>query len=126
MTLSGRWFAKAFAVGLLNFLARFMVGGALWYGVKLNPEGFAYGMLLTITALIFAVLFMRFLMKPRTLNDALLIGCLWAGFALLLDVLTLGIVFNLVTVPYLLSEAQTWTRAAAVVAAAFVAVKRGN
>lgn len=124
MQFSGRWFAKAFALGLLNFAPRFAVGGFLWYGAKLNPEGFAYGATLTVTAFLIALCFMKFLMQPRTMSEALIAGILWAGIGLALDAILLGVVFQAVTIPYLFRELQTWTRAAAVVAAAVVAVKR--
>ncbi len=115
--------ANIFFVGLLNFFLRFLVGGVLLLGAKLNPTSLLFGFLLTLTALVVAVLLLRFVVKPTSLREALAVSVVWVGIALLLDVVTAEPIVK-VSVPYLFSEPQTWTRLAAIVVAAPLAVRK--
>lgn len=110
---------KVIGVGVVNFLARFFVGGMLLLGLKMNPETFVFGFILTVTALVVAFLLLRFVMKPNTRASAVKIALVWTVLALLLDMVTAEPVVK-VFVPYLLSEVQTWTRLFAILLAAFL------
>jgi hypothetical protein len=121
--MSARTMAKIVGFGVLNFLGRFLVGGILFRGIKMDPNGFAFGVLLTLTALIVTYVLLRFVMKPASIKEAVSISIVWVSTALLLDVLTAQIVVG-VSVAYLLSELQTWTRLLAIVAVAPFTLKK--
>lgn len=110
---------KVVGVGVVNFLARFFVGGMLLLGLKMNPESFVFGFILTVTAFAVAFLLLRFVMKPNTRAAAVKIALVWMVLALLLDVVT-AVPIVQVSVSYLLSEVQTWTRLFAILLAAFL------
>src|SRR3989344_5866351 len=100
---------KVIGFGLINFIARFIVGGILLLGVKMNPTGLGFGSLITVVALVIAYVLLKFVMKPRTIKEALGIAGVWVVMALVLDMVTAEPIVG-VTVPYLFSELQTWTR----------------
>lgn len=110
-------FLKVVGIGVVNFLARFFVGGVLLLGLKMNPETFVFGFILTVTAFVVAFLLLRFVMKPNTRTAAVKIALVWMALALLLDVVTAVPVVQ-VSVSYLLSGVQTWTRLFAILLAA--------
>jgi hypothetical protein len=95
--------------GLINYLARFIVGGVLFMGLRMDPASFAFGFILTATAALAAYVLLKFVMKPGTVRQALIIAAVWAAMALILDILTAEPVVQ-VTVSYLLAQPQTWTR----------------
>lgn len=100
---------KVIGCGLLAFVARFMVGGILFQGVKMNPQSFAFGFLVSMTALVAAYVLLKLVIKPQTTKEALGIAMVWMVIALLLDVVTARPIVG-VTATYLLPEIQTWTR----------------
>lgn len=122
--MGGRRAVAIVGLGLVNFLARFLAGGVLFLGVKLDPTGLAFGFSMTITALLAAYLLLRLVVRPRTVREAVGIGVIWAVLALVLDVATAEPIVG-VTVSYLLSELQTWTRLAVIVAVAPFTVAGG-
>lgn len=112
---------KILGIGLLNYLIRFAVGGVLMMGVKMDPEGLAFGVILTVVAFLAAIGLLRFVIKPATLKEALTVAVSWVIIALILDILTAQPIVK-VPASYLLSELQTWTRLAAILLAAPLAV----
>ena len=117
-----KWFLHFILFGIANYLIRFVVGGVLFMGVKLNPEGFAFGFLLTATALVTAYCLLKFVIKPQSLGEGMAIALVWAGIALVLDILTAEPVVG-VSASYLLTQPQAWTRLLAIVAVAPFTVK---
>ncbi len=115
--------AKIVGFGLVNYAVRFAVGGLLYKVVAMNPLGFGYGFLLTLTAFVASFIFLRFVIKPITLNEALFIAGVWVVMALVLDIVTAQPIVG-VTPSYLLQELQTWTRLLAVLAAGFFSVRQ--
>jgi len=103
--------------GFVNYLVRFFVGGVLFMGIKMNPEGFTYGFLLTATAAVTAYCLLRFIVKPHSLKEAIKISLAWATLALILDITTAQPIIG-IDASYLLSEVQTWTRLLAIIAVA--------
>lgn len=117
-----KFYIKLLIWGIVNFIARFAVGGVLYKG-GMDPVGFLYGALLTLTALIVAYVLARFVMKPATQKEAWKIGIVWVLIALVLDMVTAEPIVG-VTVGLLLSELQTWTRLAAIVVGVMLGVKK--
>jgi|SRR3989344_1828450 len=114
---------RLISFGLVNYLIRFVIGGILFQGVKMNPEGFAYGLILTIVALVAAYLLMRFVMKPRSVGEALTIALVWIAIAFVIDILSAGPLLK-ITIGYYLSEPQFWTRLLAILIVAPFVMKR--
>jgi hypothetical protein len=108
---------KVLIFGILNFLARFIVGGVLFMGLKMNPTGWAFNIILTIAALAAAYLLLRFAMKPVNLTEALTIAAVWAVIALALDAITAQPIVG-VPAAFLLSQVGTWTRSLVILVAA--------
>ncbi|TSC64668.1 MAG: hypothetical protein G01um1014106_19 [Parcubacteria group bacterium Gr01-1014_106] len=65
---------KIVGFGILNFIGRFIVGGILFMGLKMDPEGFLFGAILTITAFVLAYILLRYIMPPSTLAAAVQIA----------------------------------------------------
>ena len=100
---------KIILFGFINYIVRFAVGGFLFMGIKMNPIGFWYGSLLTLTALISTLIFLKFIIKPKTSKSAAKTIIIWILIALALDIVTAEPIVH-VNISYLLSEIQTWTR----------------
>ena len=100
---------KTIGYGIVNFLIRFIIGGILFMGVKMNPITPPYGIILTLVALITAYVLLRYVMKPSSVNEAITIAVIWIIIALVLDVITAKPIVK-VEVSTLLREWQTWTR----------------
>ncbi len=104
---------KILGFGLVNFIIRFIVGGILYMGIKMDPIGFWYGFLMTVTAGVVAYILLKSVMKPQTTGEALKIAFVWIIIALIIDVLTAEPIVK-VSVSSLFSELQTWTRLAVI------------
>jgi len=114
---------KLIGFGLVNYLIRFIIGGILFQGVKMNPEGLAFGFIMTAVALVAAYLLMRFVMKPRTMGEALTIALAWIVIAFVIDILSARPLLK-ITIGYYLSEPQFWTRLLAILIVAPFVMKR--
>ncbi len=113
---------KLVGFGILNYAVRFAVGGLLYKAVEMDPLGFWYGFLLTLTALIASFIFLRFVIKPANLGEAMFAAGVWVVIALALDIITAEPIVG-VTPVYLLQETQTWTRLIAVFLAGLFAAR---
>ncbi|TSC71740.1 MAG: hypothetical protein G01um101438_942 [Parcubacteria group bacterium Gr01-1014_38] len=113
---------KVIGFGILNFVGRFLVGGILFAGLKINPETFVFGATLTVTAFLLAYGLLRFVMRPPTRAAAVKIAFVWILIAALFDAMTAGPIVN-VSAAYLFSEVQTWTRLLAILVAALLLPK---
>jgi hypothetical protein len=114
---------KIILFGIIAFAIRFAVGGALYMGAKINPQGFWYGVILSFVAFLATLIFLRFVIKPKSLREALGIAVLWTIFAIILDIASAGPILH-VPIRYLFSEIQVWTRLIAIIIAAFFAVRK--
>ncbi len=117
--------SKILGFGLVNFILRFIVGGVLYMGIKMDPMGFGYGFLMTLTAGVVAYVLLKFVMKPVTTTEALKIAFVWIIIALVIDVLTAEPIVK-VSVSSLFSELQTWTRLAVMLLVAPFTVRKIN
>jgi hypothetical protein len=108
---------KTLGVGVVNFLARFIVGGILFMGVGMNAEGFAFGVLLTLAAAIVAYVLLKYVMKPASTGEAVKIALVWVVIAAVLDLATAQPVVG-VAPSFLATQIQFWTRLLAIVAVA--------
>jgi len=86
---------QVIGVGIVNYLARFLVAGALFQGLKMNPESFAFGFATTAVALVAAYVLLRFVMKPTSVKQALTIAVGWAVMALAIDAATARPLLNI-------------------------------
>ena len=116
---------KIIGFGVLAFLARFIVGGILFQGIKINPLGFWFGFLVTVTALIVAYVLLRFVMKPQSAKEAVFIAIVWVVMALFLDVVTAKPIVG-VSISFLLSQIQVWTRLLVIVLVAPFTVQKAK
>ena len=114
---------KIIGFGVLAFLTRFLVGGILFQGIKMNPLGFWFGFLITVTALIVAYVLLRFVMKPQSVKEAVFIAIVWVVIALFLDIVTAKPIVG-VSVSFLLSQIQAWTRLLVIVLVAPFTVQK--
>jgi glucan phosphoethanolaminetransferase (alkaline phosphatase superfamily) len=114
---------KLIGFGLVNYLIRFIIGAILFQGVKMNPEGFAFGFILTAVALVAAYILMRFVMKPRSMGEALTIALVWIAIAFAIDIISAGAILK-ITIGHYLSEPQFWTRLLAILVVVPFVLKR--
>jgi short subunit fatty acids transporter len=114
---------KLIGFGIVNYAIRFAVGGFLFLGLKMNPTGFLYGFLLTLTAFVVAYLLMRFFLKPKSKKEAFLAAGMWILIAFALDAATAEPIVR-VPVESLFREPQTWTRALVILLAAPFAIRK--
>jgi len=105
---------KIITFGVVNYLIRFAIGGMLYLGAGINPVGLGYGTTLTAVALISSYLFLRFVIKPRSMAEAFEIAAIWVAIAFILDVVTAQPIVH-VSILYMLGEWQFWTRLAIMV-----------
>lgn len=92
-------------------------------GIKMDPMGFGYALLLTLTALVVAYVLLKFAMKPQSSSQALNIAFVWVIMALVIDVLTAEPIVK-VSINTLFGELQTWTRLAVILLIAPFTVKK--
>ena len=114
---------KILGVGLVNFVVRFAVGGALFMGMEMNPESFMFGFILTVVAFVTTCVFLKYVMKPTSMNEAFSIVAVWFVLTLVLDALTAKPVVQ-VDVGYLFSQIQVWTRSLVMFAAIPFAINK--
>ena len=114
---------KIIGFGILNFIIRFAIGGFLFLGIKIDPVGFLYGFLLTLTAFTSSYLLLRFAIKPVKLKEALIISVIWAFMALVFDIATAEPIVR-IPISSLFGEIQTWTRLSVIILAAFFATSK--
>jgi|SRR3989344_897649 len=108
---------KIIGFGVLNFLVRFLVGGILFQAIKMDPLGFWFGFLLTATALIVSYLLLRFVVKPQSVKEAVIIALVWIVIALFFDIITAKPIVG-VSVFFLFSQIQAWARLLVILAVA--------
>ena len=116
---------KLVGLGLLNYLIRFLIAGALFQGVGMDPVGIPFGVIITLVSFVAAFLLLRFLVKPNSQREAWKAGLVWVVLALLLDAITGMTLLKLPLVAYF-SEWQVWTRAVAILVAAFLSVRQSS
>ncbi|HYE22734.1 MAG TPA: hypothetical protein VD998_04050 [Verrucomicrobiae bacterium] len=114
---------KILGFGLINYIVRFAVGGALFMGAKMNPTGFWYGFILTAVAFVVSLLLLKFVMKPSSLSESLRVAFIWVIMCLALDAATAKPIVQ-VDLGFLFTEIQTWTRSLIILVAALFAVKK--
>lgn len=117
--MSGKRLGIIIGIGAVNYAIRFAVGGLLFMGLQLNPEGIAFGSVVTLTAFIAAYILLRYAVKSASRGEALGIAAVWMLIALVLDAITAQPIVG-VTAGYLFSEPQVWTRLFAIIAAALL------
>lgn len=100
---------KIILLGVINFVIRFGVAGFLLMGVQMDPVGCWFGFLLTLIPLVVSFVFLKYLIKPASLKEALSVALLWVVIAILLDMITAKPIVH-VDIPSLFRELQFWTR----------------
>ncbi len=114
---------KILGFGLVNYVVRFAVGGALFTGMKMNPEGFWFGFILTAVAFVSTLVFLKYAVKPGSIKEGFGIVFVWFIITLGLDALTAEPIVQ-VDVNYLFSELQVWTRSLVMFVAIPLAVRK--
>lgn len=114
---------KLIGFGLINYIIRFAAAGILFQVLKVNPEGFLFGFIVTVVALIAAYFLLKFVMRPRSVGEAVMIALVWIAIAFVIDIISAGALLK-ITIGYYLSEPQFWTRLLAILAVTPFVVKR--
>lgn len=108
---------KITVLGIICFAIRFAFGGFLMMGVGIDPTSILFGLSLTLMAFVIAFLLLKFVMKPTTIKEALMIAGIWVAIVLILDTILEPIVVG-ITISEVFGEIQTWTRAFIILLAA--------
>ena len=116
---------KHIALGFANFLLRFIVGGLLYEGMRMDAEGLIFGFLITLTSFSASYLLFKRFIKPNNRKYAVQVSITWILIALMLDILTAGPILH-IPATYLLSQPQVWIRLAAIPLAAIFSVYKNK